>query len=696
MPHFLFEIGFEEMPARFLPGLMAEAETLFGALLSQAGIGFTGLSALAAPRRLAVSVPDMEAVTRREEEVLTGPPERAAFDAGGNPTAAAMGFARGHGLDVAKTFVVETEKGRYLAVRKTRGGVAASGLLPDICLEAVRRLSFPKKMRWGAGDFAFGRPIHWIVALLDEAVVPMTLAGVASGRSTRGHRVMGPGPFDLPTAGAYPDMLREKGGVILDPAERRKMIVAQAEALAEAAGGRAIISPALLDEVCGLSEHPRVIAGLFDPSFLAAPREVLLTSMETHQKSFGVEGSDGALLPMFLTTLGLEPENLDLVRRGWQRVLAARLSDAKFFWEADLKTDFETWLARLDKVVFLAGLGTMGEKARRLSTQCAWLADRLAPDMAADLKRAGLLAKCDLVSDMVGEFAELQGVMGGVYAREKGEGEVVARAVGQHYLPAGPDSPVPPSIEGALLSLADKADTLAGCFGMDLAPTGAADPYALRRAALGICRVLIEHGLRLPLPELLQTASDAYGQAAFKITRSHAISKLLDFFGQRLRAYLTGLGFETPVVDAALGAGFEDVYALVARVKALAEFAGRPDFAQAVLTFKRAANIIRKQGTEAGEALTGHPRTDLLVDDAEKRLAGVFAEVFPRFDELMARDDFPALLGLLYELRPHVDAFFDNVMVMCDDPELRLNRLNLLASLVSRLSRLADFAALQV
>lgn len=697
MPHFLLEIGFEEMPARFLSGLSSEIETIFSERLTQARIGFDRIRPFVTARRLGVSVTGMDAMTRREEEVVSGPPEKVAFGPDGAPTKAALGFCRTQGVDMAEAFVLETDKGRYLAVRKTTGGEAAAALLPDICVWCVKGLTFPKKMRWGSGDFAFGRPIHWFVALLDDAVIPFEIAGVASGRTTRGHRIMGPGPFDVPHADAHAAILREQGQVIADPAEREAIIRSQAETLAAEIGGRAIVKPSLLTEVTGLTEYPVVAMGRFHEKFLAVPKEVLLTSMESHQKSFGVEDAKGRLMPCFLTTLGLDPgESLDLVRKGWERVLRARLEDARFFWEADLAADFSGWLGRLESVVFLAGLGSMGDKSRRLEALCGRLAGMVDPSLAASAARAGRLAKADLVSEMVGEFAELQGIMGGIYARKKGEDEMAAAAVAEQYLPVGPESPIPATVCGALAAVADKIDTLAGCFGMELVPTGAADPYALRRQALGICRIVIEHGLRLNLPELIQAAFEGYQGVSFKTTPTHALARLLDFFGQRLRAYFTGLGRDTLVVEAAVGAGYEDIYALSARIDALTAFAATPDFGQAVLTFKRAANIIRKQGAEAGHPLTGEVVTSLLAEEAEKRLHDKFVEVFPRMDALFAADDYRALFDLLHELRPFVDAFFDSVMVMCEDASLRTNRLNLLMSLVSRLSRLADFAALQV
>ena len=696
MPEFILEIGAEELPARYFPALNQELGNLLDKALDRAMINHSPVETFATPRRIVARVADMAAVQRSEVELVTGPPKKVAYDADGNPTKAAQGFAKTQGVDLADAFLHETGKGEYLAVRKTVGGGQTLDILPAICRDAVAGLSFPKKMRWGSLDFGFGRPLRWVLALLGSEVVPFEVASVASGRTTRGHRVMGPGPFEVGSTAEYFSTLAEQGRVVLDAAARRAAIVEQGDALAQAAGGAILWKDKLLHEVTGLVESPRPILGSFDPSFLEVPREVLLTSMESHQKSFGVEGADGTLLPHFLATLNLDPKDEALVTKGWERVLRARLEDARFFWKTDLAAGFTPWLAELDNVVFLAPLGSMGDKARRLERLAGWLGGQLAPEQAADLARAGLLAKADLVSGMVGEFDELQGVMGGIYAGRFGESEAVAKAVYDHYLPAGPDSPVPSTLAGCLLSMADKADTLAGCFGLDLAPTGANDPYALRRAVLGICRILIEKGLRLDLDAFFAAALDGYSGVAWKLSREDALAKLKGFAGDRLKNYFTGKGQPTLVVEAALGAGFADVWALSARVEALAAFAQEADFGQAVLTFKRAANIIVKQGAEAGVALTGSYDAALLAEAQEKGLAEALTALGPRFAALWQADDFPALLGLLRELRPTVDAFFDHVMVMCEDAALRQNRLNLLKALVDKLGLLADFSALQV
>lgn len=703
MAEFILEIGTEEMPARFVPKLAAELESTFSALLDDAMVEYAKVVTYATPRRITAHVPVIAESQRQQEETVTGPPVRIAYGEDGSLTKAGQGFAKTQGVDESALFKLETEKGEYLAAQKVVGGGKTVDILPEICVKAIESLSFPKKMRWGGYDFAFGRPVRWLVALLDESVVEFSVENMTSGRETRGHRVMGFGPFSIDSAKDYFGIVRDNCKVVIDPEKRKKTIVEEGDKLAQALGGKIVWNDALLDEVANLVEFPVPLIGDIDTLYLELPREVLLTSMQSHQKSFGVQGPDGKLLPHFLTTLNLEPKDIALVKKGWERVLKARLEDARFFWEADCKVDFKTWLNKLENVVFLGPLGSVGDKSRRIETLCGKLAEAIdssksiLPGEISKYAQAGRLAKADLVSEMVIEFDSLQGKMGGIYAERAGLGDIVSRGIYEQYLPAGPDTPVPSSLAGAVVSMADKADTMAGCFGLGNIPTGANDPYALRRCALGIARIIMEHELDIDLEVFLKSAQKAYSKdIRWKLKQEEALEKLLDFFGQRLRALFTGQGYSTRVVDAALGAGFNDIRTLKARLKALSEFSMQSDFEQAVLTFKRAANIIRKQGEEAGQDLTGNYDPDLFDDDHESAFGSKLDELAPRFDDLWEDNDFAGLFGLLGELRPAVDGFFDNVMVMCDDEAVRLNRLNLLKALVGRLGRLADFNALQV
>ena len=695
MARFVLEIGVEEMPARFLSSLAKELKDLFFQKLQDTKIQFSDVSSYATPRRLVVYINDLAPFQDEEEQVIIGPPVKIALDENNKPTRAGSGFARSQGVDIEDTFVLDTDKGQYLAVRKKIGGAATYDILPEICVQVISALTFPKKMRW-AGDFTFGRPIRWLLALMDDKEVKFQVADLESGQLTYGHRVMGPGPFTVNSARDYFQIIESQGRVVLDFENRKKIIREQGDKLATEVNGQVAWKSTLLDQVANLVEYPEPVLGRFDPEYLELPQEVLLTSMETHQKSFGLRDENGRLLPYFLTIINIDPEDLDLVRKGWERVLKARLEDARFFWEADCRTPLKVWLDELEKVIFLAPLGSMGDKSRRLQRLAAHLAGLIFPDMEKDLARAGRLAKTDLVSEMVGEFPDLQGIMGGIYARLKGESEAVSRAVSEHYLPAGQDSPIPQSKEGALLAIADKIDTMVGCFGLKMIPTGAADPYALRRQALGVIRIILGHDLFLSLSELIDYTFAGYENVEWKISFEELKQELLNFFGQRLKAYWTGQGYATRVVDAVLGAGFDNIKIAFVRLKALADFSQKSYFEQAVLTFKRADNIIRKQGEKLGEDLTGDFDLSLLEEPAEKNLAEKIGDLVPVWEKLWLDQDFAGLFELLLELRPVVDEFFDHVMVMCEDKDLRLNRLNLLFALTSRLSKLADFSALQV
>ncbi|WP_031484130.1 glycine--tRNA ligase subunit beta [Maridesulfovibrio frigidus] len=697
MADFILEIGIEEMPARFVPRLGEDIKNIFSSLLSENMIDSASVEAFATPRRLTVSVKDIALDQKKVEEEVSGPPARIAYDADGKPTKACDGFVKSQGITLEDIYIIETPKGDYLGAKKTVGGAKTVDILPEICLTAIKKLSFPKKMKWGSLDFTFGRPLRWLLCLCGETVIDFELAELSSGRLTYGHRVMGPGPFEVPTASDYFKIIDEKCSIVISPEKRGELVQEEGNKLASELNGSVVWKDSLLQEVSNLVELPMPIIGNFDESFLELPKEVLLTSMESHQKCFGIQKEDGGLLPHFLCTLNLVPKEIELVRKGWEKVLKARLEDGRFFWAKDLDTEFSVWLEKLENVVFLGPLGTMGDKSRRMERLAALIAGKVDPDMQTEMARAGRIAKADLVSEMVNEFDKLQGLMGGIYAAKRGEDEVVCKAISEQYLPAGPESPVPSTLGGAIISMTDKADTLVGCFGLNKIPTGANDAYALRRAALGIIRMILEYGLSVDILEILDIAYEGYSkEIKWKLEKAEILEKLGDFISSRLRAYFTGQGYKTRVVDAALGAGFRDVTALKARVEALSEFAKEDGFEQAVLTFKRASNIIKKQGSEAGLVLTGGYEVAKLIEPQEKDLATKLDDTAARFEELWNNDDFTNLFGILGELRPFVDDFFDNVMVISEDETLKINRLNLLQALVDRLSRLADFGALQV
>lgn len=696
MAHFVLEIGVEEMPARFLSALEEELATRLDQALTDARLDHGLVRAAATPRRLVVEVEDVAPVQAVEDVEVLGPPAAVAWNAQGELTKAGQGFARSQSVEPHALYRVTTAKGEYAAARKTIGGGLAQDILAETASSIVKTLSFPKRMQWVGKEWSFGRPVRWILALLDEVVVPVRFAQLAADRCTWGHRVLGPGPWSVPHARDFRRVLEEQGAVILDPAARRATIIEQGDAAAQAVGGRVAWNDDLLAEVVGLVESPCVVLGSFDASYLEIPEEVLLTSMQAHQKSFGVRGEDGALVPYFLAVANIRSTRPQTVRAGWERVLRARLEDARFFWRTDLAADFAAWNAKLENVTFLGPLGSMADKTRRLERILDVLdAHAVVPgeDTLAAARRAAQLCKADLVSAMVYEFGELQGIMGGIYARRKGESDAVALAIREHYLPLGPDTPVPASLAGAMLALADKADTLVGAFGLGMIPTGAADPYALRRASLGIIRILLEHELRVPLSTLLQAAYCAYGDGiAWKLAPEKAQARLMDFFGQRLKAYWAGQGMDTLTLDAALAVGFDDVVDTGRRVRALQAAVGTPDFEPAALTFKRVANIVRKSGAEAAAQVD----PGLLEAGAEAELWAALEAWEPRFASVCSQGDYGALFPLLAELRPAVDRFFDSVMVLTDHPGQRGNRLAMLSRILHQVGQVADFTRFQV
>ena len=697
MSHFVLELGVEEIPARFLASLERELGSRFAALFEENGLTYDSLEVSTTPRRAVMHVRGLLEATPVREEVALGPSVKAAYDAEGNPTKAVLGFARGQGVDVADLFQQETPKGIYVAARKTVGGASASSIIAEAAPAIIGALPFPKRMHWGESRFLFARPLRWVLALMDKEVVSFKVADLESGRMTTGHRVHGKGPHEVSCACEYDKVLAEKCGVTVSGAERRKVVIEGGDELAKTVNGRVMWKESLLDEVQGLSEHPVPVLGDFDPSFLELPSIVLLTSMETHQKSFGLEGEDGKLLPHFLTVSNVSSLEPALVKKGWERVLRARLEDARFYWNTDMKASFDVWKEKLDHVIFLCPLGSMGDKCRRLEALCQWLAaqpgiagGKVAAESAAV---AGRCAKADLVSQMVGEFDTLQGIMGTIYGHKMGLDPVAADALAEQYLPAGPETPVPATDLGAILSMADKADTLVGCFGLGNIPTGAADPFALRRCALGIARILIEKGWRLPVEEFFAKAQALYAEdIRWKLEKPEALAKLNEFFAGRVKNLFLTQGFDTLLVEAVMNAGSSDVWAASRRLAALAAEAAKPGFADNAQTFKRVANILRKQGSGA----TGAFRAELLAEEPEKALAAALTDMAAKFDALWAEDRFDELLALMDGVRPTVDAFFEGVMVMAEDAELRANRLDLLQALLNKMGRLADFSALQM
>ena len=689
MPDLLIEIGVEELPASFLTHALASMESAAADLLKAHRLQAEAIQPLGTPRRLALRLAGLPAAQPDREETVQGPPWSVAFQ-GGEPTKAAEGFAKKNGVAVAELKKVETDKGEYVAAHVHEKGQPTSEVLAELLPQLCERVRFPKSMRWGEGEHAFGRPVHWLVALLDGAVVPFEWLGLTAGRTSRGHRFLAPGEVELGSAASYEMDLR-KARVMVDIERRRARME---EALAEAAkklGGELIPDDFLVGECVHLVEEPFVVPGTFDEVFLELPDEVVISVMRDHQRYFAVRAADGSLMSRYLNVVNTanDPER---IARGNDRVLRARLADARFFVEEDRKQPLHARRPKLDSVVFQRKLGSIGQKVERLANlaQEAVAGAEHVHLEDAKIVQAAELAKCDLETLIVFEFPELQGQMGRFYAEREGIDAGVALAIEEHYKPAGASDDVPTSVLGAVLAVADRVDTLVGCFGIGQQPKGNADPFGLRRAALGVIRIALEGPLDVDLAHWLARAAAVYATQGHDFAKSRAA--LDGFFDGRLKSTL-GADYPSDVVDAALSAwreaGAHSIRDLRERVDGLMTLRGTAAYEALAHAFKRVFNI-------AGEHAPGELDDALLTEGAEQDLAAVWAKAGGAIDAATAKRDYATALELVAtELKDPVDRFFDDVLVMDEDEALRANRLTLLARIAHSVSRIVHFHKLQ-
>ena len=676
------EIGCEEIPAGFIPRATAEMKALITKELAVARLEFSEVTTMATPRRLVLVVKGIPALQPDAEITATGPSLKAAYDAEGKPTKAAEGFARGQGVTIAELQTITTDKGEYLFVSKQEAGRPTYELLMEILPALVASIPFKKSMRWGTQDVRFARPIHWIVALFDGIIVPFSFGEISSGKMSRGHRFMANTPFPVQNFAHYLDEC-ERHFVIPDPEKRKEIIRLETHRVAVAAGGHLLPDEELLEQVSYLVEYPSVVHGTFSAEFLKVPKEVLITSMRSHQRYFSIVDADGGLLPGFITINNTLTEDPSVVVKGNERVLRARLSDARFFFEEDQKVRLDERVESLKKVVYQQKLGTSFEKMERFRSLAEGLAERLNPAVKINTSRAAWLSKADLVSGLVGEFPEVQGIMGREYALLEGECAEVAAAIAEHYLPTQAGGVLPASDCGCFVSIADKMDTICGCFGVGLIPTGAADPYALRRATIGIISIILDKGYRLSLPALI---NESLTLLSSKLNRQQEqiAGEVTEFFRARF-INLLGSSFAPDVVDAAIAAGFDDLVDVQSRIAALAEFKTHPDFEPLTVAFKRVGNII-KEGVDAPIDPT------LFRDDAEACLYQAIQTAKCTADALVASGAWLDALTEIATLRGPVDRFFDKVMVMAEEPDIRANRLALLTVIARMFGKIADFS----
>jgi glycyl-tRNA synthetase beta chain len=692
----LLEIGCEELPAGFIDPALEDLSRAAAAGLAEARLAHGVIRTLGTPRRLALVV---EGVADRQEDRMRealGPATRVAFDASGKPTPAAQGFARSAGVPVEALEKVTTPKGEYLLARVHEAGKAAPDVLAGLLRDAVLGLRFPKTMHWD-GPARFARPVRWIVALWGGAVLPVDLFGIVSGRRTRGHRTIAPDWIDLDGPSGYVEAL-EQSGVLVDPAARRRAIQAELSRAAAELGGEAVDDPELTDEVGNLVEWPEAVTGSFDPRYLELPRAVVVTAMRAHQRYFAVEGKDGKLLPSFVMIRSGRGEGSAEIRRGTEAVLKARLEDARFYWENDLKGGLEGKLPALQGIVWNERLGTVHDRAERMVLTVDDLATRLAPASREHARRAALLAKADLASEMVRsgkEFASLQGIIGAEYAAVSGEPEPVVRAIREHYRPEGPSDPIPATPEGRLVALADKLEAVAGGLRAGLEVTGSQDPYGLRRAGNGIVRILVESGWRLDVIDTALRIERIFDKAGLE---KGGEGRFQEFWAQRVSSALGDYGVPAETAAAVIAVRPGDPVDLLARAKAVEEIRQSPDFEGLMIGYRRAANILRSASAtdvpapgqplaERAEAFGDRAEADLHL---ETKMARQAVETYLQG----ALPDYSAVLRHLLGLRPSIDRFFDAVMVMADDPAVRRRRLGLLDAVRQTFLRIADFSLL--
>ena len=684
--NFLVEIGTEELPPKALKTLATSFADNVEAELNQAGLSFDKIEWFAAPRRLAVKVLNLATQQPSKEIEKRGPAVSAAFDAEGKPTKAAEGWARGCGITVEQAERIATDKGEWLVHRAKIEGQPTKNLLNGIVANALAKLPIPKPMRWADKTVQFIRPVHTVTMLLGDELIEGEILGVASARTIRGHRFLGEKEFEIQYADQYPQLLREKGSVVADFNERKAEILAKSQAKATALGGVADIEESLLEEVTSLVEYPNVLAAKFEERFLAVPAEALVYTMKGDQKYFPIYDKDGKLLPHFIFVSNINPEDPTAIIEGNEKVVRPRLTDAEFFFKTDLKQKLVDRLPRLETVLFQQQLGTLKDKTDRIEQLAGEIAKQIGAD-EAKAKRAGLLSKCDLMTNMVFEFTDTQGVMGMHYARHDGEDEEVAVALNEQYMPRFAGDELPKSLVASAVALADKFDTLTGIFGIGQAPKGSADPFALRRAALGALRIIVEKNLPLDLEDLVKKSAALFGD---KLTNQNVVADVVDFMLGRFRAWYQDEGIAVDVIQAVLARRPTRPADFDARVRAVSHFRTLDSAEALAAANKRVSNILAK-----ADAAIGEINLTACVEPAEKALAEAVLALRTEVQPLIAQGDYTAVLDKLANLRAPVDSFFDNVMVNAEDPELRQNRSAILNTLQGLFLQVADISLLQ-
>jgi len=696
---FLFEIGCEEIPAGMLPGAIKELKVILEKYLTTQNLLLDSpVEVYGAPRRLAASCAHLRTKQPDETKEITGPPKSVSYDASGKPTRAAESFAQKMNVPVSDLATISTPKGEYLSAKQVIFGRPAKEILEEILPRTVAEIPWPRNMYWtGAAGLHFIRPIRWVVALLGGKALRFSLGDAVAGDSTSGHRFLGKSKIPVHGEADYVQKLKANF-VLVRPEDRKKKIEGELHRLASGKGLRIHEDAHLMNLVTYLNEYPTAILGGFDPAYLELPDEILITVMRDHQKYFALEHKNGTLAPNFLAVINLDKDKAGHIRAGHERVLRARFADARFFWDTDQKCRLADYLLKLGAVTYQEKLGSYGEKVERMRELARWLSEQwfasgIAHASVGAADRAAELSKCDLVTEMVREFTELQGIVGGLYAKSQGEPEEVAWAVYDQYKPAGLDDSIPRNIAGQALALADKFDSLVGCFAVGLIPSGSSDPFALRRAAIGIVKILVETKLPVSLSMVIARSARTLAAGPRKIAVSTGVEKqVLEFLLDRARFVLRetgGLAYDE--INAAFAAGADDLVDAIRRMEAIRAIRKTKNFEPLAVSFKRIRKILEKAGPEAGWKLSS-VRSDLFAEDAERELHTLAASAMKEVEQHKRAGKYREALQGIAALRPAVDRFFDDVMVMAEDEQIRKNRLTLLSRLLSEFSTIADFS----
>lgn len=687
----LYEIGTEEIPAKYMPATLQQVKGIAETMLKDFRISFGEINSYGTPRRIVLIVKNIAEQQADLEELVKGPSRKAAYDENGSPTKALLGFLKGQKAELNEIFVQELSGVEYVYYKKQEKGQSVKEVLKTILPNILTSISFPKSMKWGNKSFRFARPVRWLVPILGDELIEFDKDGILCSRATRGHRVLSKGSIEIKNTAEYFDKLRE-GYVLVDQEERRSLIRKQCEELALAKGGEVLMDEDLLEEVVYLVEYPTALMGDFEVEYLKLPKEVVITPMKEQQRYFPVVDKNKNLMNCFITVRNGDNRYLEIVKEGNEKVLRARLADADFFYSEDRKISLDDCVEKLKNVVFQEALGTIYDKTQRIIAMSEYLAEvvDLNRDSRKHLSRAAYLCKADLVTNMVKEFDELQGTMGREYALLQGEDVAVADAIFDHYLPRFAGDFTPETLNGAILSISDKIDTICGCYAIGIQPTGSQDPYALRRQAIGITSIILETRMHMGLAHLSDTSLKVFEEKGKVKGEIKAIKRdIIEFFKQRFRNVMIDKGFEYDIIDAVINGEFDDIYDSYLKIEELSKWKYNNDFLNILGSFNRVSNL-------ASKAVSPTMNIELFKEKAELELLQAFDKINTEYEEHVDNREYGKALKLMITLKKPIDDFFDNIMVMVDDESIKNNRLGLLKSIADMMNRIADLGAIVV